>query len=536
MVPAKLTELATAIILATAAACLPQKAQAQQSDTRQALSQSNITEQEAFDIAKDAYIYAYPLVTMEMTRRVMTNTAEPTGFRAPMGQFANMHQYPTPDMKDVTTPNADTLYSAAWIDVGSEPWVLSLPEENGRYYLVPLLSAWTDVIADPGTRTTGTGPQTYAITGPNWDGTLPEGMERISSPTNLVWLIGRTYCTGTPEDYRAVWNIQDGYRLVPLSAYGKLYAPQRGSIDPSVDMRTPVRDQVNRMNAEGFFRLAADLMKDNPPAVDDAPIIARFAKIGIVPGREFDFGRLDPAVKKAMEMAPKAAQEEIAKNANNLGTIENGWVVATKNIGLYGTDYLQRATVTMVGLGANLPEDAVYPGANIDSNGNKLNGANRYTIHFNKGQMPPVNGFWSLTMYDGQLFFVPNALNRYTLSGRNKFTTNEDGSVDLYIQTDSPGGEKENNWLPAPDGDMHLTLRLYWPKETPPSILDGTWQPPKVERVEPSQASRGAPSVVSRGAGTANAPAGALAGPPPVTQPSGNELVLPDRGAPLRPQ
>ena len=202
------------------------------------------------ETAIEAYIFGYPLVTMEMTRRVLTNAVKPMGLHAPMGQFANAREYPTAAFKDVTAPNADTLYSIAWLDLSQGPWVLHVPDEHGRYYLMPMLDGWTDVFADPGTRTTGTGAGEFAIAGAGWHGELPPGVEELRSPTNLVWVLGRTYCTGTPEDYTAVHAIQDQYKIVPLSAYGKPYTPPRGNVDSAIDMKTPVRDQVERMDHE----------------------------------------------------------------------------------------------------------------------------------------------------------------------------------------------------------------------------------------------------------------------------------------------
>src|SRR3954471_16862868 len=197
--------------------------------------------------AVEAYIYGYPLVTMEMTRRVITNVAAPEGTHAPMGQFIRMRQYPDASFRDVTAPNAVTLYTTAFIDVGKEPWVLSIPDMRGRYFMFPMLDGWTNVFQVPGTRTTGTGAQTYAITGPGWSGTLPPGVVEYKAPTGIVWILGRIYCTGTPEDYAAVHALQDACQLVPLSAYGKAYTPPGGQADPAVDMKTAVREQVNRM-------------------------------------------------------------------------------------------------------------------------------------------------------------------------------------------------------------------------------------------------------------------------------------------------
>src|SRR5262249_43521131 len=230
---------------------------------------------EDFWLATDAYVYGYPLVTMEMTRRVMTNVAKAEGTRAPMGQLIKMREYPNASFTDVTAPNADTLYTSAFFDVGKEPWVLSIPDLKGRYALFPMLDGWTDVFEVPGKRTTGTGAQTYAITGPGWKGTLPTGVKEYKSPTNMVWLIGRIYCTGTAEDYAAVHAIKDQMQLYPLSSYGKPYTPPDGKVDPSIDMKTAVRDQVNRMDAAEYFALLADLMKANPPAAADAPALAK---------------------------------------------------------------------------------------------------------------------------------------------------------------------------------------------------------------------------------------------------------------------
>ena len=249
-------------------------------------------------------------------------------------------------------------------------------------------------------------------------------------------------------------------------------------------MKTPVRDQVNALDGDAYFKLFAELMKTNPPAADDAPMVAKLAKIGIVPGQDFDASKLDPAVAKGIADAPKPAQEKIMGHfkAERGDTFENGWMFTTKT-GLYGTDYLQRALITAIGLGANRPQDAVYPTSEADADGKPYSGANKYVMHFDKGEMPPVDGFWSLTMYNAEYFFVDNPLNRYTVSSRNKFKTNADGSVDLYIQNESPGKDKEANWLPAPKDKFILMLRLYWPKEKPPSIIDGSWKIPPVKQV-----------------------------------------------------
>lgn len=441
---------------------------------------AGLPDAEAVKLATEAYIYGYPLVTMEMTRRVMTNTETPKGDHAPMGQFLLKRTYPDAKFRDVTAPNADTLYSAAWLDLTKEAYVFSLPEQKDRYYLMPMLSGWTDVFAVPGQRTTGDKAQKYAITGPNWTGTLPAGVKQLKSPTNMVWILGRTYCTGTPEDYKAVHALQDQYELVPLSAYGKPYTPPKGKVDPKIDMKTPVREQVNNMDAVTYFQTLADLMANNPPAKEDGPMVAKLAKLGIAPGKPYNPSRTEA---KALAGVPKAAQEQIMAHFKKAGREENGWIFTTKT-GLYGTDYLQRALVTAIGLGANRPQDAVYPTSQVDADGKKYSGANKYVVQFKKGQTPPVKGFWSITMYDKDYFFVANPLNRYTVSPRDKLQYNKDGSLDLYVQNESPGKEKEGNWLPAPKGEFVLMLRMYWPQETPPSIIDGSWTIPGVRRAE----------------------------------------------------
>jgi hypothetical protein len=296
----------------------------------------------------------------------------------------------------------------------------------------------------------------------------------------MVWILGRTYCTGTPEDYKACHEVMDKYDLRPLSAYGKSYKLPAGKIDPTVDKKTPVREQVHKMDAVAYFTLLAKLMKDNPPAAADAPMVEKLAKIGIVPGKDFDASKLPAAAGKNI---PKSAQEKIMGHFQQGGSDLNGWIFTTK-AGVYGTDYLQRAFITAIGLGANRPQDAVYPTSAADAEGKPYSGANKYTVHFAKGKTPPANAFWSITMYDVDYFFVNNPLNKYTVSPRDDLQYNADGSLDLFIQNESPGKDKEANWLPAPEGKFVLMMRMYWPKEKAPSIIDGSWTPPAVMRAD----------------------------------------------------
>ncbi|MDX9834021.1 MAG: DUF1254 domain-containing protein [Desulfobulbus sp.] len=446
---------------------------------------ADLTADQAATIANDAYLYGYSLISVEMTRKVMTNVAKPTAKHAPMGQFANMREYPTASFRDVTAPNADTLYSLSFLDLSKEPWVISWPDMDKRYYVWEFYDAWVPVILSPGSRTTGQNAQTFVLTGPGWNGTLPEGTTQVEIPTANVWIIGRTYSSGTPEDYKEVWALQDQYKLYPLSSWGKEYVPPAAHVDPSIDMKTAVRDQVNALDAQQFFGMMAKLMKNNPPAPEDAPMVVEMAKIGLIPGQDFDLGKLDPAIAKAVEAAPKTGWAKIAAYTKDSGEIHNGWLFNFK-VGHYGTDYMARAWLSAFGIPANPPKDAVYPMGVVDADGDPLDASkHNYMIHFkSKKDLPPANGFWSLTMYDSEYFFIENKLNRYTLGERNDLTVNADGSVDLYLQKENPGEAKEANWLPAPDAPFIPMFRLYWPKDTPPSVLDGTWYPPVIQKVK----------------------------------------------------
>ncbi len=437
---------------------------------------------EEFAAASDAYIYGYPLITMEMTRRIITNVAAPEGTRGPMGSIIKLRQYPDATYRDITAPNADTLYTTAFFDVGDEPWVLEQPDMGDRYFLLPLLSGWTEVFQVPGSRTTGGAAKTFLITGPGWSDTLPEGMTELKSPTAMVWLLGRIYCTGTPEDYAAVHALQDAFKLQPLSTWGSDYTPPAGTVDPAIDMKTPTRDQVNAMNAKDFFTLLAELMKRNPPAAADAAALERFAGMGLVRGREFDPTFVDSIVDAKL---PKISYGRIMAHfldSDGDMTRQNGWAFTLK-AGTYGTDYIQRALVTAIGLGANRPQDAIYPTSLKPDLLQDYSGAHKYTMVFPKGQTPPAKGFWSLTMYDEEMFFVANPINRYSMSVRTDPRYGDDGSLTIYIQNQSPGAGLEANWLPAPAGKFHLMLRLYWPDENAPSIMDGSWKIPPVRKV-----------------------------------------------------
>jgi hypothetical protein len=440
-----------------------------------------LTEDQARAIAVDAYVYFYSLLTMDVTRKQMTNVppGKIPGF-GPMGMFINVPTYPPADMKAVVRPNFDTLYSIAWLDLTKEPSVVSVPDTNGRYYLLPMLDMWTDVFASPGWRTTGTQAGNFLVTPPGWSGTVPAGFTRVSAPTPYVWIIGRTKTDG-PQDYDAVNKIQASMKVTPLSEWGKRPKPVDAKIDPSVDMKTPPKVQVDTMPAGAYFAYAAELLKLHPPHLTDEPILAQMKRIGIEPGKSFDISRLDPVVRRGVEAAPAEAQALMKWKVATLARVVNYWSMNTDTMGVYGNYYLKRAMVAQVGLGANLPEDAIYPLNLADENGKPLDGGNQYTIHFDKGAPPPVRAFWSITLYDSEGFQVANVLNRFAVSSWMPFKYNADGSLDLYFQNESPGRDNEANWLPAPKGPFNLTMRLYAPQS---EALTGKWNPPPIKKVE----------------------------------------------------
>jgi len=481
--------------------------------------------------AVDAYTYGYPLVTFDMARRQQTNVTTADGEHAPMNQMIKMRSYPAVDNHCCAAPNTDTLYTLAWLDVSGEPWVFSIPDMANRYYILPLLDGFSEVFKVISSSEEGGKAQTVAITGPDWSGNLPEGVIQVESPTAIVWILGRVYCDGTPEDYEAVHALQDRFELVPLSAYGKPYTPSPGIVDSAFDMTTAVREQVNSMDIYVYFNYLAHLLKNNPPKPEDTDIVARMAKIGLVPGEafeqeklrslekeaassetepmpkqmeteaypkpqphfsqglgstqgtHFDTSNLDIIDKGVIRLVPKIALLKMALRLKRQQTT-NGWLYFTEGVGNFGTDYELRGMANLLGPGWNRPEDAVYPISQEDADGNAYDGAKHsYILRFEKGGMPPVDGFWSLTLYDKDLFFVPNAIDRYTLSQRDNLVTNPDGSVDVYIQAESPGQEKAANWLPAPKGEFKLVMRLYGPPRSSPTILDGSWTPPPVRQV-----------------------------------------------------
>lgn len=432
--------------------------------------------------ADEAYAYFYPLVTMDVTRAVMTNlpagAVEGVG---PVNAFHHRRSYPDAASRTVVRPNFDTLYSLAWLDLRDGPVIVSMPDTGGRYYILPFYDMWTEVFAAPGWRTSGTGPANWGIVPPGWQGKLPDGVRRIDAPTADVWIIGRIQTNG-PADYANVHAIQDRMAVVPMAQWGSPERrPAAPAADSGVDMKTDPLKQVHDMPAAAYFARAGKLLEKHAPHPTDWAALERMRRLGLEAGKPFDIAALDPAARAALEAAPGRVQTLMKGVTASIGETRNGWLIGRSGFGVYGNDYLKRAIVTMIGLGALSLEDAVYPMNLADAAGQPLMGGQDYVLHFGKDELPPANAFWSLTMYDDEGFQVANPLDRFAIGDRDALTFNADGSLDIYLQHENPGKARESNWLPAPaSGKLGVTMRLFAPA---PEAVDGRWVPPAIERV-----------------------------------------------------
>ena len=444
-----------------------------------------LTPAEAKAIAQEGFIFGLPLVYIAAQADVVTNVAKPEGGRAPFNQFDHHREFPDAANNKIVGMNVDTLYSLAQLDLTAEPIVLVVPPmEGNRWWIMQIIDAWNDVPAAPGSRTHGGKGGNFALVGPNFKGTLPADLEEIRVDTSLVALGGRTY-TGGKADYAAVHKIQDQYKLIPLSQWkgkGTTYTPPASvPVKPGVDAKTPIPTQVFKMSAEQYFGRLCELLANNPARKADAAVMARLAKFGVKPGAKFTTEAFDVATRKAIDEGMAAAQQTIRDQESEMGQMVNGWQIA-RDLGRYGTKYTYRAAWTFFAVGGNLVEDALYPLTLVDSDGKKLDGPNRYVLHFTKDQIPPVEAFWSITLYDKDSYLVDNPINRYALGDRSNMKFGDDGSLTIYIQSESPGKDEEGNWLPAPkDGAFKLALRMYIPKK---QVADGTWKPPAVQRAK----------------------------------------------------
>jgi hypothetical protein len=429
----------------------------------QSLSPSNVRQ-----IAERAYAYAYPLVLLQETMRIL-----------PPNHLAHVSAFPDASFRLIVRPNADTLYSNAWIDVSKEPMLLHVPDSGGRFYLLQFMDAWTETFADPGKRTTGTSEAWFALVGPGWNGQLPPHVTRLDAPTNQIWLLGRTQTNGA-SDYDNVHKFQHGMLLVPLSQFPGKNEPPHPPLARPPETGTPVPERINAMDAVQFFTIFASALKSNPPHKEDAAMVQQLAHIGIVPGQDFDVSKLTPEQLAALKEGVREAVAKIEQFVTTGAAHKPGWNSFQGELGHYGTNYSARAITARVAVGANPPEDAVYISDSTDSSGTPLSGSMRYRMHFPSGKLPPVLAFWSVTAYDKEGYFIANTINRYAIGDRDKLKFNPDGSLDLYIQVQNPGADHEANWLPSGDGIFNMTMRLYWPQAP---ILSGDWQPPVVERI-----------------------------------------------------
>jgi hypothetical protein len=423
-----------------------------------------------------AYMYGYSLVLMDTTNKVMTNRNN--GY-APVNHFSLIRKFPDPLFREVVRPNCDTLYATVWFDLSAEPIILSVPDMGGRYYVMPFMDAWTNVFAYVGTRTTGSGPGHYLVTGPDWKGTVPEGIKIIQPPTNMTWLIGRIQTNGK-KDYANVHQLQDQLALTPLSRWqtGPPHPAFIKKTDPSQTSATNA--MVAAMDTTAFFSTLARLMGEQPPAAADAVMLKTMAEFGVVPGKPFDLKTLGFLRRLMLTKALEVTRGKLDKITESDRSSENKWAVIREGIGDYGTNYSVRALVSMIGLGALEPAEAAYPNADMDGQGQPFSGNHHYRIHFDAGKTPPVDAFWSLTIYDERGFLIDNPIKRYALGDRDPLVFNPDGSLDILIQHELPK-TNVSNWLPTPAGAFAVTLRLYLPKT---EFLDGTWKLPPIERIK----------------------------------------------------
>jgi hypothetical protein len=456
-------------------------AQAESKDTAKAVAAPGITEVKA--IAEEGFIYGLPLVMNYAVMNEFAVDTKSSQFKAPFNEINNQHRVATPEDTAVVTPNSDTPYSVLWLDLRAEPMVISVPAvAKPRYYVVQLVDGNTYNFGYIGSRATGVEAGSYLVVGPDWKGETPAGIKKVfSSTTPFVFAVFRTQLFN-PQDMPNVEKVQAGYKAQPLSAFQKLPAPPPA---PKIDFVPATTEGIKK----NFYEYLDAALEFVPPTTEDTAIRAKLATIGIGPGKTFEFKDLSAEHKAAVLIAMKEGDDKIDKYlANGMKDI-NGWVVGSLlgDREFFHGDFLLRAAGAKAGIYGNTAVEAVYPLTKHDANGDLLDGGkHNYTITFPAGQLPPVNAFWSVTMYDGKTqLLIRNPINRYLINspmlpGMKK---NADGSLTLYLQKDSPGKAKEANWLPAPDGPIYLVMRLYWPKDTPPSILppgEGTWKPPGV--------------------------------------------------------
>lgn len=439
-----------------------------------------IDDGEIIKAAEEAYLYGLPLVLMDITRRQQTNAEVAGSMGAPMNQFSHQSTFPDANLRNTVQPNADTYYSSAWLDLRKEPLVLSVPDTYGRYYQLSMFDAYGNIFASLGKRTSGTSATNFLITGPESNEAVPIGMEELKCPTNMVRIVGRIQMNSYMDGLK-VYKLQRQFKLIPLSSWTTDYIAPKGKTDSSVPKGSP-NEIVAKIPVGEFFNYVNQLMANNPPKATDAEITKILATIGVKPGAKFNLSSFSPSVQSTLRTLPDKMLEETKKALVEPEHIANGWNPIDIKMGSYGTDYKHRAMISYAGLEVNLPQDAIHFTTMVDEDGNKLNGAEKYVIHFNKEEIPLTNAFWSLTVYDSKGFLVANSLNRFTIGSRDPLNKNADGSIDIYFQRSYPGKIRENNWLSAPSGDFKVMLRAYSPKE---QMLNANWKIPTIKKIVP---------------------------------------------------
>ena len=429
-------------------------------------------------IAKDAYVYGFPMVDSYRIQNAYFINPDGPEYKGPWNEVHSTARVFTPADTAVQTPNSDTPYSMLGADLRTEPLVLFVPPvEKDRYYSLQFIDGYTYNFAYVGTRTTGNGGGTYLLAGPEWNGEKPEGIDEvIKADTDFVLVAYRTQLFG-PDDLGNVEKIQAGYKAEPLSTFTKKPAPTAA---PAVDWPAPLTADDEKTSLR-FFDLLDFQLKFAPIMASEKDIRARFASIGLTGDGTFSSEKLSPEMQKAFGDGMADAWAEFSafkKDKIDTGAVKSGQLFGTKE--QLNANYLYRMAGAVIGIYANSNAEAMYPVLSTDSDGAPLTGANSYTLTFPAGGLPPANAFWSVTMYKmPDSLLVDNPINRYVINSPMlpDLATNPDGSLTVYVQSQSPGADKEANWLPAPEGPFTVFMRLYWPK---PEALDGSWQPPKL--------------------------------------------------------
>lgn len=443
-------------------------------------AQESVTPAEARAIAREAYTYGYPMVDSYRIQYAYFVDIKNPEYKAPWNQIKNVPRVFTPDDTAVQTPNSDTPYSMLGLDLRTEPVVLTVPSiEKDRYYSIQLIDAYTFNFAYLGSRTTGNDAGSFLIAGPDWSGETPRGVKQvIRSETELVLAAYRTQLFD-PGDLDNVKKVQAGYRVEPLSAFLGLPAPKAA---PGIDFIKPLTPEAQKSSLE-FFNILNFVLKFCPTVPSEKELMTRFATIGVGAGKYFDASKLTPEMKKAIEAGMADAWADVAQLKKRIDAKEvtSGDAFGTREY--LKNNYLYRMAAAVLGIYGNSKQEAIYPVYTVDADGKKLEGSGHYTLRFAAGELPPVNAFWSLTMYRlPDSLLVANPLDRYLLNSPMlpKFKKDSDGGLTLYIQNESPGEDLEANWLPAPKGPFMAIMRLYWPKA---AALDGTWTAPPLKRV-----------------------------------------------------